>query len=160
MPNWRKQQARLRDDERRKRIEGGRAEAQQVQADPATPRLKVVALPGDRDLDIDFHDVTVSGVIRLDYEFVITMAGGFGRWADDNGEMVDIDSIDQMDIAFGRSQATDESLRLFHDRLAGWANDGTQLRFVGAPGRCFLLLDESTVGVAGGAACLPIPRDL
>lgn len=105
-------------------------------------------MPASASRDIELDGVQVRSVIRLDGEFMLTLAGGSGYWIED-GDRIDLAVVDDVDIRFGISP--EPAAAMFEEILTSWQNAAVPLAFVGAPGRDLLIIETAD-------RWLPLPR--
>lgn len=112
-----------------------------------------VARPSDPDLDCDIDGARVVSVTQYDGDFIVTLTGGSGRWATNPGRpMVAIDEVTEMELVFGyAATAPGDLVARIHRLLCRWQDAKTPLRFVSAPGRMSLIMEDDK-------HMLPIPR--
>jgi hypothetical protein len=117
----------------------------------------LVAQPGDPDLDLDIDNVAIESVVRLGYEFMIRISGGFGRWVSDDGTEAVFEpgnpksGVKSGNLDFGMPSASEQLLVEYEKRFDRWYAQATPLRLCGAPGRMFTLIEDSSSWV-------PLPR--
>lgn len=96
-----------------------------------------MAVPPDlRDLDLDA--VTLKSYIRKDYEFIVTLTGGFGQWVDSRKKTMTDVSLTECTLTFGFDDPDTELLETLCGAISRildrWLEASMPLRMVAAPG--------------------------
>jgi hypothetical protein len=105
-----------------------------------------VARPGDLDLDFDIEGTIIHSVIRNGNEFIITAAGGHGRWADDGhgSRRSEIDEVASVELCVGYAADSDLQHCLVErvaEQFDGWCAKRVPLHVVSAPAKLSLMVD-------------------
>ncbi len=114
-----------------------------------------ILFPG-QSLDCDIMGARVSSVVRLDNEFVLTLAGGCGEWVGVDRysqQEVKNSGSDEIVIVFGYMEQDDTTVRASDttdEALTRWWGEDTPLRLVSTPGQPFVLYEDNERGV-----CIP-----
>jgi hypothetical protein len=118
-----------------------------------------IAVPGDPDLDLDIDGVTITSVIALGCEILISAKGGFGSWVDADGEVSvfppgdESSGITDVEIAVGwhDSEKTRVYVKAMTTLLCRWRDQEVPLHMCCAPGKMSSLIEDANIWV-------PLPR--
>jgi hypothetical protein len=117
--------------------------------------LNKVSKPGDPDLGFDVDGITISSIIHLGDDIILTLKDGFGWWNNTDGTRFVADPGDpnsrvvDVEVTFGYHDAP-ELVAKIAQKLEEWRTTGALLHMVWAPGRMgSLIFDNKT--------WLPIP---
>jgi hypothetical protein len=104
---------------------------------------------GDPDLCMDVDGCTLTSVVVMDREVLLTLTGGFGSWKDnDSTTVVDPGSDDayRYQYTFSASRWPEDLFQGMLDTLEEWRAASVPLRLLGAPGKIsILMLDEDNM---------------
>jgi hypothetical protein len=112
-----------------------------------------LAMPGDPDLDLDVHAITVTSAVAVTEtrEVLLHLRGGHGWWVDAaTAELVATDVCDSQ-VSMRLPDMTGDVWTSYIGLLERWRAEGTLLRMISAPGRMSLLIENPE-------SFIPVPR--